>query len=580
MGNPMTIAIPASSQARRIVGSILVVVLTLHTYLYFTGRSYTSVLSESNAPALPSSSAPALPESWHAPWDTDASSDLSASAALPSSVVVNTQQTEPHQRANATFVMLCRNTDLNGVVSSMQSVEDRFNRKYGYGWILLNDEEFTEEFIERVSVITKAPIQFGRVPPEMWVQPAWIDEERARKGRLSLVAQRVIYGGSVSYRNMCRFNSGFFYKHELLLPYRYYWRVEPDVQFFCDIEYDPFRFMQDEGKIYGWTISLLEWEATIPSLWTAVKEFITRNPQYLHEDNAMEFVSADGGATYNQCHFWSNFEIADMEFWRGEAYEAFFQYLEAKGGFYYERWGDAPVHSIAAALFAPRDKLHFFRDIGYRHEHFQHCPARAPLALTANANADAEEGEEDEHVPGAPVGKVSSHVGAGEPGVVGGAAVSPAQPARLGVDHWKEGRCACDPNDSFEGASWGAPGDPTLNYTKGEKFVDKHIEEKHSGYRFFCNIPGCTFSVAYPDKDDIQFIHAYEHEGRYEGETLRNTITVESGTGGKLKRSVSSFSLATIPAPSEASTTNAMTLKEFIVANVVKILSSYKKSGR
>lgn len=33
---------------------------------------------------------------------------------------------------------------------------------------------------------------------------------------------------------------------------------------------------------------------------------------------------------------WSNFEIADMDFWRGEAYQKFFEYLESKGGFYYE----------------------------------------------------------------------------------------------------------------------------------------------------------------------------------------------------------------------------------------------------
>ncbi|KAJ7247351.1 hypothetical protein C8J57DRAFT_1241065 [Mycena rebaudengoi] len=43
-------------------------------------------------------------------------------------------------------------------------------------------------------------------------------------------------------------------------------------------------------------------------------------------------------------------------------------------GFYYERWGDAPVHSIGAALFARKDQIHFFEDIGYRHEPFQHCP--------------------------------------------------------------------------------------------------------------------------------------------------------------------------------------------------------------
>lgn len=32
--------------------------------------------------------------------------------------------------------------------------------------------------------------------------------------------------GSLPYRNMCRFNSGFFYRHELMQKYRYYWRVE------------------------------------------------------------------------------------------------------------------------------------------------------------------------------------------------------------------------------------------------------------------------------------------------------------------------------------------------------------------
>jgi hypothetical protein len=33
---------------------------------------------------------------------------------------------------------------------------------------------------------------------------------------------------------------------------------------------------------------------------------------------------------------WSNFEVADMNFWRGEAYTKFFEYLDSKGGFYYE----------------------------------------------------------------------------------------------------------------------------------------------------------------------------------------------------------------------------------------------------
>lgn len=49
-------------------------------------------------------------------------------------------------RANATFVLLCRNSDLSGVVSSIQQMEDRFNRQYKYPWVLLNEEPFTDDF--------------------------------------------------------------------------------------------------------------------------------------------------------------------------------------------------------------------------------------------------------------------------------------------------------------------------------------------------------------------------------------------------------------------------------------------------
>jgi len=113
---------------------------------------------------------------------------------------------------------------------------------------------------------------------------------------------------------MCRFNSGFFYKHELLQNYKYYWRVEPEVKFFCDLDYDPFLFMQDHDKVYGFTISLYEWGPTVATLWDTVKEFVAENPQYLAPNNSMDFLSDNGGQSYNLCHYWSNFEIADMDF--------------------------------------------------------------------------------------------------------------------------------------------------------------------------------------------------------------------------------------------------------------------------
>ena len=56
------------------------------------------------------------------------------------------------RRANATFVILARNSDVDGMVRSVRDMEDRFNRKFGYPYVFLNEEEFSEEFKRWVAV--------------------------------------------------------------------------------------------------------------------------------------------------------------------------------------------------------------------------------------------------------------------------------------------------------------------------------------------------------------------------------------------------------------------------------------------
>ncbi|KAJ6489882.1 glycosyltransferase family 15 protein [Mycena sanguinolenta] len=289
----------------------------------------------------------------------------------PPAALDNTNLT---RKANGVIVILARNSDLSGISRSISEFEDKFNRKFGYPYVFLNEQPFSKGFKQSVAALTGNKIDFGLVPPEYWYQPEWIDEDRATWARNQMVENNVIYGGSVPYRNMCRFNTGFFYRHELLQKYRYYWRIEPDVRFFCTMNYDPFLFMHDHDKKYGFTLALPEYASTIPTLWDAVKDFMKTHQSLVSPDNALGFLSDDGGETYNNCAFWSNFEIADLDLWRGEAYTKFFEYLDGRGGFYYERWRDNTIHSIAAALFTRKDQIHFFEDIGYRHEPFQHCP--------------------------------------------------------------------------------------------------------------------------------------------------------------------------------------------------------------
>lgn len=43
------------------------------------------------------------------------------------------------------------------------------------------------------------------------------------------------------------------------------------------------------------------------------------------------------GETYNMCHFWSNFEIASLDWLRSKEYNDFFDMMDRSGGFWMER---------------------------------------------------------------------------------------------------------------------------------------------------------------------------------------------------------------------------------------------------
>jgi mannosyltransferase len=205
------------------------------------------------------------------------------------------------------------------------------------------------------------------VPKEHWDMPSWINEDLFLESAKILEEENIQYASKLSYHQMCRWNSGMFYKHPALEKYRYYWRIEPKVQFFCNVDYDVFRYMEDNNKTYGFTINLYDAPQTIKTLWPETRKFLAANPSYLSENNMWEWITDDqarpehnqGANGYSTCHFWSNFEIGDLDFFRGEKYESYFQHLDRAGGFFYERWGDAPVHSLGVGLFANAADVHW-----------------------------------------------------------------------------------------------------------------------------------------------------------------------------------------------------------------------------
>ncbi|KAJ1889450.1 hypothetical protein LPJ66_008025 [Kickxella alabastrina] len=268
------------------------------------------------------------------------------------------------------LVALVRNQELYGMRKTVRELEDRWNHKYNYPYIFLNNKPFTEKFKQGIRDLTKAKVEFGVLDKDTWGYPEWVDQIKAKEERDSA---KYIKGHSESYRFMCRFQSGFVHKHPLLADLEFYWRIEPDVNYYCDIDYDPFLFMKTNGLKYGWNIAPTEYEPTVRTLWNTTQEFMKKNPQMIPDKNMIDWVRNSDGS-YTRCHFWSNFEIVDLSFYRSAEYQAYFDHLDKSGGFFYERWGDAPVHSLAVAMFLRKSQVHYFDDIGYRHPAMAHCP--------------------------------------------------------------------------------------------------------------------------------------------------------------------------------------------------------------
>ena len=92
---------------------------------------------------------------------------------IPDEYYHKSNNTSPQGRkANAVFVILgdttgylndsllmmvcaARNSDINGIMFSMKQMEDRFNKKFQYDYVFLNEQPFDQRFKEWVSLVNR-----------------------------------------------------------------------------------------------------------------------------------------------------------------------------------------------------------------------------------------------------------------------------------------------------------------------------------------------------------------------------------------------------------------------------------------
>lgn len=251
------------------------------------------------------------------------------------------------------IVYLSRSTagDLANLKRSLRLLDRHFNRRFGYP-VLVFHEDFTAETMARIRGWTRAPLEFPQVS---FALPAHIDAAQVPPRFLG------IFG--IGYRHMCRFFAGPIFQHPALQDYDWYWRLDTDSFLLQRVGYDVFAAMAAADCDYGYLAVQKEFPEVVVGLWDATLDYVHRRG--LPRERLAPLCDAAGN--WNLDFYYNNFEIVRLSFGRSAAYQDFFAHLDRAGGIYCQRWGDAPIRTLAVALLVPPARRRSFADLGYAH---------------------------------------------------------------------------------------------------------------------------------------------------------------------------------------------------------------------
>ena len=265
----------------------------------------------------------------------------SACAELKSFFQENWDETKP----KAAVYILSRGSDAGTLKKTLLNLQSNFLSKYNYPVIIFHEKDFIPH-IKEMQSLTKLNIFFQEVEFEV---PQYIFPNAAKVFQCRRF--------NLGYRHMCRFHSKTIYELPIMLQLEYYLRLDAHSYITKPVPYDLFKNMKEKGLLYLYPCVSQDASACVSYLWDAVKIFISvkRIKPYFFDKMAGNKM------------FYNNFEMARMDVFTATSYQNYINYIDQLGGTYHNRWGDAPIKSLAVSLFVPRNKTQRIADVSYTH---------------------------------------------------------------------------------------------------------------------------------------------------------------------------------------------------------------------
>ncbi|KAG0341775.1 alpha 1,2-mannosyltransferase 2.4.1 [Podila horticola] len=244
------------------------------------------------------------------------------------------------ERANGALVVFTSEEQIQDARQTVRDMEDRFNRGRNYPWVILSALPLTERSKLLTAQLTKGTMTFGTVPKAHYRLPKSIDVGKSMaKDRDLIFAGVNMNRTAISERHRWRYLSGFLARHELLDGYEFFWRVDPGLEVFCDIEEDPMLEMKKNGQ-------------------------------------------------NTTCTFGVQNSIGRVDFFRSPEYLAFFDAIEHEGLIYYEKFTDAIVTTLGVSLLLPKSQILHLGGMGWAtvSNEWSYCPHAPELNARCHCN--------------------------------------------------------------------------------------------------------------------------------------------------------------------------------------------------
>mmetsp|Transcript_8189 Transcript_8189/g.19029 ORF Transcript_8189/g.19029 Transcript_8189/m.19029 type:complete len:425 (+) Transcript_8189:20-1294(+) len=233
-------------------------------------------------------------------------------------------------RESGAIVFLCcaDAQELQDLLYALQFLDLNFNDHFQYP-VLIFHENLGPGQVNVITAATRSPVEFHQITLRI---PTFIDAR---------YVPRWYQGFSLGFRHMIRFFTIQLYEHPAMQKYDYYWRLDSDSFLIGRLWVDPFVFMRASDYKFGFVASTNVQPEFTADLWE-LTEAHRRS-----EGITSEWFSGK----WNGFAFYSNCEIARVDFWGLPEVQAYLNKVDQAGGIYKVRWPDSAIHFLAATMF-------------------------------------------------------------------------------------------------------------------------------------------------------------------------------------------------------------------------------------